>query len=80
MIRSSQWGGDVHPPGTAYWPVAPKKGHGLKALDAIYKIYTFLHRKNISATVRQFFGVFDVTKKFAFSNFVAIFADFNEIY
>ena len=25
VVRSSQWGGDVHPPGTANVPVAPKR-------------------------------------------------------
>ena len=30
IVRSSQWGGDVHPPGTANWPVAPKRNEKLR--------------------------------------------------
>ena len=44
-----------------------------EALDEIYKIYMLLHRSdlNISAIVRQFFGVFKLrnAKKFDFFKF-----------
>ena len=33
IVRSSQWGGDVHPPGTANVPVAPKRQETLHCPD-----------------------------------------------
>ena len=33
IVRSSPWGGNVHPPGTAYWPVAPKSREKLHCPD-----------------------------------------------
>ena len=54
-----------------------------KALDEIYKIYTLVHRSdlNIQQNFVEFFGGCKLrnAKKFDFSNFFVVFADFHEV-